>query len=175
MIKTLYHDNYDNEESKCDEKENIIHDIIDDMCLYNTNETYEEMNNKDIENIFKKSYVDFIDFIKYNILVEKTYDIDENIDKYSKLYINLLYDVIYTKASYQEELLNDFIYDEDGSFFEYYKNYTPSKNITIVSDLNEIHKELEDTVFSLHNLNVLKDYVLKFANLYIILTSENDD
>ena len=169
MIQTLYHDN-----EECDEKENIIHDIIDNMCLYNTNEIYEEMNNKDIENIFKKSYVDFIDFIKYNILVEKTYDIDENIDKYSKLYINLLYDVIYSKASYQEELLNDFIYDEDGSFFEYYKNYTPSKNITIVSDLNEIHKELEDIVFSLHNLDILRSYVEKLANLYIILNNEDE-
>lgn len=164
MIQTLYHDN---EECKCDEKENIIHDIIDDM--------YEEMNNKNVISIFEESYVAFIEFVKFNILIDRSYDIDENINKYSKLYINSLYGVIYNKASYEEELLNDFLYDEDGNFFEYYKNYTPSKNISVVSDLNEIHKELEDTVFSLHNLNVLKDYVLKFANLYIILTSENDD
>lgn len=164
MIQTLY---YDNEECKCDEKENIIHDIIDDM--------YQDMNNKNVISIFEESYVAFIEFIKFNILIDKSYDMDENINKYSKLYINSLYGVIYSKASYEEELLNDFLYDEDGDFFEYYKNYTPSKNISVVSDLNEIHKELEDIVFSLHNLNVLKDYVLKFANLYIILTSENDD
>jgi hypothetical protein len=124
--------------------------------------------------IFEESYKSFIDFLKFNVLIERTYDLDENINKYSKLYINLLYGVIYDKASYEEELLNDFINDEDGTFFEFYKNYTPSKNITIVSDLNSIHSELNDIEFSLQNLNVLKDYVLKFANLYIILTSEYD-
>lgn len=167
MIQTLYHDNQDKEECERSEREEIIHDIIDDM--------YQEMNNKNVIFIFEESYTAFIEFLKFNVIIDRSYDMDENINKYSKLYINLLYDVIYSKASYEEELLNDFIYDEDGDFFEFYKNYTPSKNINIVSDLNEIHTELENVVFSLHNLNVLKDYVLKFANLYIILTSENDE
>lgn len=144
--------------------EEMIKDIIDNM--------YKDMNNKNILSIFEESYVDFIDFLKFNVLIERTYDYDENINKYNKLYMNLLYGLIYSKASYEEELLNDF---EDNDFFEYYKKYIPSKNITILSDLNELYNELENIVFSLHNLNILKDYVLKFANLYIILTSENND
>ncbi len=162
MIQTI-----DYKESDCtsDVKDEMIHDIIEYM--------YNDINNKNVLSIFEESYKSFIDFLKYNVLIERSYDLDENINKYSKLYINLLYGVIYDKASYEEELLNDFINDEDGSFFEFYKNYTPSKNITIVSDLNTIHSEINDIEFSLQNLNVLKEYVLKFANLYIILTSED--
>ncbi len=163
MIQTI-----DCKENDCtsDVKDEMIHDIIEYM--------YNDINNKNVLSIFEESYKSFIDFLKYNVLIERSYDLDENINKYSKLYINLLYNVIYEKASYEEELLNDFINDEDGSFFEFYKNYTPSKNITIVSDLNAIHSEINDIEFSLQNLNVLKEYVLKFANLYIILTSEDE-
>jgi hypothetical protein len=168
QTQTLYYNNQDNVENECDEeREGIIHDIIDDI--------YQEINNNNVISIFEESYTAFIEFLKFNVLIEKSYDMDENINKYSKLYINSLYDVIYSKASYEEELLNDFIYDEDGDFFEYYKNYMPSKNISVVSDLNQIHTELENIVFSLHNLNLLRDYVLKIANLYIILITENDD
>ncbi len=163
MIQTV---DYDENMSTSNVNDEMIHDIIDDI--------YNDINNKNVLSIFEESYKSFIDFLKFNVLIERTYDLDENINKYSKLYINLLYGVIYDKASYEEELLNDFINDEDGTFFEFYKNYTPSKNITIVSDLNSIHSELNDIEFSLQNLNVLKDYVLKFANLYIILTSEYD-
>ncbi len=163
MIQTV---DYDENASTSNVNDEMIHDIIDDI--------YNDINNKNVLSIFEESYKSFIDFLKFNVLIERTYDLDENINKYSKLYINLLYGVIYDKASYEEELLNDFINDEDGTFFEFYKNYTPSKNITIVSDLNSIHSELNDIEFSLQNLNVLKDYVLKFANLYIILTSEYD-
>ncbi len=162
MIQTI---DYKENDCTSDVKDEMIHDIIEYM--------YNDMNNKNVLSIFEESYKSFIDFLKYNVLIERSYDLDENINKYSKLYINLLYNIIYEKASYEEELLNDFINDEDGSFFEFYKNYTPSKNITIVSDLNAIHSEINDIEFSLQNLNVLKEYVLKFANLYIILTSED--
>jgi hypothetical protein len=164
MIQTFYQ----NKESEYEDntKNEMIHDIIDDI--------YDDMNHKNIETIFEESYQSFIDFLKYNVFIEKTYDLDENINKYSKLYINLLYDVIYNKASYEEELLNDFINDEDGDFFEFYKNYTPSKNINVISDLNSIHCELNDIQFTVQNLHILKDYVLKFANFYIILTSDNE-
>ncbi len=164
MIQTL--DYNKTVHSEDDINNEIIHDIIDDI--------YQDVNNKNVLSIFEESYKSFIEFLKYNILIEKTYDLDENINKYSKLYINLLYGVIYDKASYEEELLNDFINDEDGTFFEFYKNYTPSKNITIISDLNTIHSELNDIEFSLENLNILKEYVLKFGHLYIILTSEDE-
>ncbi len=154
------------EEEKCEnDKSHIVYDIIEDI--------YEKsliINN--IETIFEDSYISFIDFIKFNIIIEKSYDLDENIDKYSKLYINLLYDVIYSKASYEEELLNDL---EDGNFFEYYKNYTPSKNIKIVSKLNNYHSEINNIQFNLHNLDILKSYVVKFAKLYILLISENEE
>ncbi len=157
--------------------EHILHNIIDDMSLFYKNNIYHNdlvdshnINNKNVISIFEESYMAFIHFLKFNILIEKSYDMDENINKYSKLYLNLLYDVIYRKASYEEELLNELEY---GDFFEYYKNYTPSKNINIVSNLNEIYNELENIEFSLINLNILKDYVLKFANLYILLTNDN--
>jgi hypothetical protein len=159
-------------EAKCEyidnnDKSNIVYDIIEDI--------YENsliINN--IETIFKESYISFIDFIKFNIIIEKSYEQDENIDKYSKLYISLLYDVIYSKASYEEELLNDFINDEDGNFFEYYKNYTPSKNIKIISELNNYYSELNNIKITLHNLDILRLFVLRCAKLYISIISENE-
>ncbi len=139
--------------------EDIIHDIVDTI--------YENVEiNNDIKNIFENSYVEFIQFIYLNVLNENRYDINNNINKYSKLYINLLYEVIYTKASQEEELLNDYINDEDGSFYEIYKNYTPSNNQNIVSELNILYSELETITFTKNNLELLKSYVSRFANLY---------
>lgn len=161
---------FENENEKENEKENnintdIINDIIDEM--YNDIDIDDNNDNNDIDynnvkSIFENSYNEFISFLEFNVLNEDSYDKNENINKYCKLYLNLLYDVIYSKASYQE----DFINDKNGDFYEYYKNYITSKNISAVTDLNKIHIELNDINFTVSNLELLQNYVLKFAYIY---------
>lgn len=162
MNNILYKDIQEDscEDSGEDINSSIVYDIVDDI--------YKNINNNNIKDIFEDSYVSFIEFINCNILSTESYNQDENINKYTKLYINLLYNIIYMKASCEEELLNNM----DYSFFEFYNNYTPSKNIRVISDTNTIYNELDNILFTISNLHILQDYVYKFVNLYIYLINE---
>ncbi len=133
------------------EEMNTIFDNIHDVLSKNVNVNVKEL--------FDVSYTLFESIVKNELK-------EEEIQKIVSYYVSQLYEIVYSKASYQEELLNDYINDEDGHFFEYYQNYTPSKNQEVVSHLNEILEDMNTMVFNIDNIDYVKNYVEKFIYLY---------
>jgi hypothetical protein len=133
------------------EQMDLIFDHIQDILTKNVNVNVKEL--------FESSYTLFESIVKNEVK-------EEEIQKMVSYYVSQLYEIVYTKASYQEELLNDYINDEDGHFFEYYQKYTPSKNQEVVTHLNEIIEDINSMNFNQDNFDYVKNYIQKFIYLY---------
>jgi hypothetical protein len=133
---------------------NEIGQIIEDLIV-----TLDDSINSNVNIYFENAYELF-----HSILKNETDG--TNIQKMIIFFISQLYDIIYLKTSFNEELLNDHINDEDGHFFEFYRDYTSSKNQEVVTHLNEIMSDMESMVFTKDNIDYIKNYIDKFIYLY---------
>jgi hypothetical protein len=98
---------------------------------------------------------------------------DEDQELHSRIiydFITELYEWVYSKAcEYESILLHDYLYDEDGHFFEFYKNDSHYIYQDIVSDLNRLFDNVKSVNYTLSNVITIRNYIAEIIRLYLMI------
>ncbi len=166
------------EEIESNDSNNHYHDEIESGSTYSINHYHDEIEAIlcQMERMIESIVVNIpkISATIYQLFYEMIRDEDEKFHSQMTYdFISELYEWVYVKACEHESiLLDDYLYDEDGHFFEFYKKDSHYVYQELISELNLLLDHVKSVNYTPSNIIDIRDYIAEIIRIYLMVQYE---